>query len=161
MKTHKISSFPEYVYTDHYSAFGKIAFSTLHRVIKVTRSRVYIEDTADAPSGWRRFGIDILFSLNRTELEKDGRAWSHSQKRYYYVMPSQETWVDEGDEDEDLPVIIKNLGLSVPFSINDVKNAYRQKVKSVHPDKGGSIEAFIALQESYEKALAFFDLESQ
>lgn len=44
----------------------------------------------------------------------------------------------------------------MPCSLEEVKEAYRQKAKQTHPDGGGSAEAFVALQQCYEEALEFF-----
>jgi hypothetical protein len=45
------------------------------------------------------------------------------------------------------------LGLLPPYTLEDVKAAYRVKVLEVHPDRGGDPEDFIRLQGAYELAL--------
>lgn len=45
------------------------------------------------------------------------------------------------------------LGLHQTASQDDVKRAYRERAKTLHPDVGGSHEAFINLQQQYESAL--------
>ena len=45
------------------------------------------------------------------------------------------------------------LGLSPSATLDDVKAAYREKVKAYHPDQGGSVPEFIRLQEAYEVLL--------
>jgi DnaJ-domain-containing protein 1 len=42
------------------------------------------------------------------------------------------------------------LGLALGATLQDVKAAYRDKVKQHHPDQGGEIQAFLRLQEAYE-----------
>jgi len=44
------------------------------------------------------------------------------------------------------------LGLAPPYAVEDVKTAYREKAKQLHPDHGGSAEAFSVLQAAFEKA---------
>jgi hypothetical protein len=160
MKTRERFPFAGYVYTEHTTAFGKSAIPSIHRIVKITERRVYVDGSGTVPEGWRGYGINFIFVLDRRELEREGRAWSQSQGRYYYAIPaSNRTHIEEDTDEESLPDFVEVLGLSVPFDIQDVKNAYRQKVKRVHPDAGGSVEEFIVLQENYEKALAFFGSE--
>ncbi|HVW29975.1 MAG TPA: hypothetical protein VHC69_31650 [Polyangiaceae bacterium] len=45
------------------------------------------------------------------------------------------------------------LGLSAGASRDDVKRAFRERVKTAHPDGGGSDAAFIELKRNYESAL--------
>ncbi|MBI4082197.1 MAG: DnaJ domain-containing protein [Candidatus Lambdaproteobacteria bacterium] len=42
------------------------------------------------------------------------------------------------------------LGLRPGATLNDVKMAYREKVKQHHPDQGGTVQDFLKLQEAYE-----------
>lgn len=45
------------------------------------------------------------------------------------------------------------LSIKSNAGISDIKQAYRDKVKLVHPDSGGSNEEFIELQQAYERAI--------
>ncbi|WP_297055534.1 DnaJ C-terminal domain-containing protein [Thermosulfurimonas sp.] len=42
------------------------------------------------------------------------------------------------------------LGVSPRASWEEIRRAYLRKVKSLHPDRGGDREAYLALQEAYE-----------
>jgi hypothetical protein len=46
------------------------------------------------------------------------------------------------------------LGLTPPFTIDDVKAAYRAKAKESHPDAGGDANAFNQVETAYRTALA-------
>ena len=52
------------------------------------------------------------------------------------------------------PACMQRLGLLPPYSIDDVKKAYRNLAKAAHPDGGGNPEAFAALHQDYERALS-------
>ena len=52
------------------------------------------------------------------------------------------------------PECLATLGLSWPCTGRDVKQAFRTRVKRVHPDIGGSSEAFQTLHQAYKAALA-------
>jgi hypothetical protein len=43
------------------------------------------------------------------------------------------------------------LGLTVPFTERELKDAYREKAKLMHPDTGGSHQQFLALQRAYDQ----------
>ncbi|MEM9008194.1 MAG: DnaJ domain-containing protein [Cyanobacteria bacterium P01_F01_bin.86] len=45
------------------------------------------------------------------------------------------------------------LGINWPVNRVELKRAYREKSKQVHPDAGGSAEEFNAVQEAYELLL--------
>lgn len=47
------------------------------------------------------------------------------------------------------------LGLTWPCTPEEVRRAFRTRAKDAHPDRGGTHEAFIALQQAYDDALAF------
>ncbi|MGD9648483.1 MAG: hypothetical protein AB7U73_22420 [Pirellulales bacterium] len=59
---------------------------------------------------------------------------------------------NRGDGDEQRPDFLTALGLLPPVSLEDVEQAFRLKVRSAHPDTGGSQAAFLALQQAYEQA---------
>jgi hypothetical protein len=47
------------------------------------------------------------------------------------------------------------LGLGLPVTVDDVKQAYLEKAKAAHPDRGGDTQQFIRLQEAFEKAIEY------
>jgi hypothetical protein len=47
------------------------------------------------------------------------------------------------------------LGIAPPFTLGQVRSAYRAKSKEVHPDAGGDHSEFIRLQSAYEQAIRF------
>ncbi|MBX7167416.1 MAG: J domain-containing protein [Pirellulales bacterium] len=53
------------------------------------------------------------------------------------------------------PEFLAALGLLPPCTPDDVKQAFLHKVKAVHPDRGGTREQFIALEEHYQRALEY------
>jgi hypothetical protein len=55
------------------------------------------------------------------------------------------------------PDFMVELGLAPPYTQEDVKQAYFIKAKQVHPDHGGSVEEFRALQAAFEKAKQYTD----
>lgn len=54
------------------------------------------------------------------------------------------------------PEFLKELGLSLPVSPADVKQAYLERAKVEHPDRqGGDAERFKKLQEAFDEAIRF------
>ena len=53
----------------------------------------------------------------------------------------------------DTPRCIQALGLKLPCTADDVLAAYRQKVKVMHPDRGGNRRDFLKLQQHFEQAM--------
>jgi len=52
------------------------------------------------------------------------------------------------------PRCIQALGLTLPCTTEEVLAAYRNKVKQLHPDRGGDRRAFLQLQQHFEQAMA-------
>lgn len=52
----------------------------------------------------------------------------------------------------DRPAFAVTLGLMPPYSMDDVKRAYRDKVKDAHPDRGGDRDTFERIQRAFEEA---------
>ena len=55
----------------------------------------------------------------------------------------------------DRPEFAATLGLLPPYTMDDVKRAYREKVKDAHPDRGGDRDSFDRIQRAYEEAGAY------
>ena len=47
------------------------------------------------------------------------------------------------------------LGLKPPVTVDDVKQAYIDKAKDAHPDRGGDPQAFMRLHEAFEQATEY------
>ena len=59
----------------------------------------------------------------------------------------------------DTPRCIQALGLVLPCTTEDVLAAYRQKVKVLHPDRGGNRQEFLRLQRHFEQAMGLLTKE--
>lgn len=66
-------------------------------------------------------------------------------RKYVLTMPE---WVQR-----DEPPCLQALGLSLPVTEEEVLAAYRERVKHVHPDAGGSRREFARLQQHFENAM--------
>ncbi len=72
-------------------------------------------------------------------------------------LPFETPEIDLGDDGHDGAVdqgeaAFAVLGLPSTASESDVRTAYREKIKSVHPDHGGDPEEFQRVQEAYAAA---------
>lgn len=52
-----------------------------------------------------------------------------------------------------MPTPYEVLGIDPDADEAEVRAAYRRRVKAVHPDQGGSVEQFQAVQDAYERLL--------
>jgi hypothetical protein len=66
-----------------------------------------------------------------------------------YVFDEHPAWACN-----ETPRAIAALGLRLPCSEADLKHAYRQRVKRLHPDHGGDQRRFLLLQSQFEEAMA-------
>lgn len=58
------------------------------------------------------------------------------------------------------PAFAVTLGLMPPYAMEDVKRAYREKVKDAHPDRGGDRDAFEQIQRAFEEAGEYLKFRS-
>jgi hypothetical protein len=58
------------------------------------------------------------------------------------------------------PEFMKTLGLAPPYVLDDVEQAYREMVKKVHPDKGGTTAAFNEVHQAYEQAREYVEFRT-
>ncbi len=57
--------------------------------------------------------------------------------------------------DNQPPECIGILGLMPPVTLEDVKQAYLVKARTMHPDRGGDPEQFVRLQKAFEDATEY------
>ena len=131
--------------------------SVPHRVARRTRKYVYVEQQPYEPErlagSW--LGRDApTFRLDRAMLEQKGYAFvpvtADIDDPLFFAVPYQERVVQYGGRS---PACFSLLALSFPCTVAEVKAAYRELAKRVHPDQGGSHSEFLALQTAYEQAL--------
>ena len=58
------------------------------------------------------------------------------------------------------PQYAVTLGLLPPYTMDDVKRAYLDKVKDAHPDRGGDSATFERIQTAFEQAQAYLRFRS-
>ena len=56
---------------------------------------------------------------------------------------------------KETPESVRKLGLSLPVTEGDVKQAYFAKARAAHPDHGGDVAEFRELQRAFDEALKF------
>jgi hypothetical protein len=61
----------------------------------------------------------------------------------------------DDDDRAQRPAFLVVLGLIPPISLEDVKQAYLEKAKTAHPDRGGSADQFVRLQKAFEQATEY------
>lgn len=96
------------------------------------------------------FGVPLLGYLC---MVLDFRAYLRSLRRAIMVISGYQTELPEWVR-KTTPQCIMALGLTLPCTPEDVLNAYRRKVKELHPDRGGSRRDFLRLQAHFEQAMA-------
>jgi hypothetical protein len=128
--------------------------STPHRIIKRTKTRIYIDRDAHSDrfeerrcGDWRDFANQRVIVLDRQKLAQEGSAWSRTVRDRFYTTPHEER------RHRFVPESGKLLGLTVPWTTDQVKQAFRFLVKKAHPDSGGDGDEFKKLYRAYEEAL--------
>lgn len=62
---------------------------------------------------------------------------------------------DSGPRTPRRPEFIKELGLQLPVTEKDVKQAFYARVKKVHPDHQGDASQFMQVQQAFDEAIEF------
>ena len=83
----------------------------------------------------------------------DIRAYLRSLRRALVVIaraaaPGRPYWTWRGE-----PPCLVALELTMSCTEEEVLAAYRKRVKDLHPDRGGDLQAFLKLQRHFEQAL--------
>lgn len=86
----------------------------------------------------------------------DIRAYLRSLRRALVVITHYKIELPDWVRRE-TPRCLQALDLHFPCTTDDVLNAYRQKVKILHPDRGGKRREFLLLQRHFEQAMALVE----
>ena len=76
------------------------------------------------------------------------------------ASPSSHTNSKSAEASPERPNFAVTLGLMPPYTMDDVKRVYLDKVKSAHPDHGGDRHAFDRIQEAFEQAQSYLRFRS-
>jgi len=128
---------------EHFVAGTHVAFYLPRRNVAIT---------FDAPDYFRIRNSNTYVVL--AEHEMPG---SHLGGRLPFETPDREELFGDPEEDADEETdsvrdAFATLGLSPSASQAEVKAAYRERIKEVHPDHGGDRETFEAVREAYAAA---------
>ena len=88
-------------------------------------------------SGWARAWSNVLVGKEPWPSKRAGEP--HQVRVRSAAVPKPSIW--------------RTLGLEPHATLIEIKRAYRLRALEVHPDRGGSDEAFRALHRAYESAL--------
>jgi hypothetical protein len=96
------------------------------------------------------FGLPVL---GHWLLVLDYRRYLRSLRRALVVVsnvvsPRTPYWARQ-----DEPPCLQALDLKMPCTEEEVLAAYRKRVKTLHPDRGGDLQQFLRLQKHFEQAM--------
>lgn len=103
------------------------------------------------------FDARVYFNLNIEDtdtyavLVEHEMPGTHLGRRLPFETPDLTL---EAGEDEDTTAAFGVLGLPTDASEEEIRSAYREKVKHVHPDQGGDRESFQQVRDAYTTARA-------
>jgi len=83
----------------------------------------------------------------------DIRAYLRSLRRALVVVARAATASAPYWAARDRPPCLQALELDLPCTEQEVLAAYRQRVKALHPDRGGDLQQFLRLQKHFEQAM--------
>jgi hypothetical protein len=117
-----------------------------YKVVKVTAKRITVTNG------------ELTFQLDRQSFESTGKVYHSRVAEYFYREKPSVDPESRYDRKIITPIApthspFATLGLQYPCSQADIKRAYRNKAKVLHPDSGGSHDEFIRLQSAYEDAM--------
>lgn len=123
---------------DHPVAGHTVAFYLPERDVAITFDGIAFFGLEDSPT----YGILV-------EHEMPG---AHLGARLPFETPEIDVGTDSGDSPVDVTDAFEVLGVSQSADEGEIRAAYRERVKDVHPDHGGDEETFKRVQEAYTTA---------
>lgn len=79
--------------------------------------------------------------------------WEEKSRRQQIIDEFFRAYEAARQANRSLAPCLSLLGLSWPCTVQEIKQAFRSKVKTVHPDHGGNSADFQALHRAYKEAL--------
>ncbi len=103
--------------------------------------------------------VILLPAVGYVLMALDFRAYLRSLHRGLALIAQSMYEIPEWARRE-TPPSIAALGLRVPCTAEDLKRAYRKRVKRLHPDHGGDQRRFLQLQAQFEEAMTLVARDS-
>lgn len=103
--------------------------------------------------------VIVLPALGYFFMVADYRAYLRSFHRALVRVLPRDSSLPEWALQE-TPRCIEIFGLRYPCDEEDLKAAYRDKIKDLHPDRGGDQQRFLLFQGYFEEALELVRQES-
>jgi len=104
--------------------------------------------------------VMLLPAMGYVFMVLDFRAYLRSLRRSLVTVGHYVTGIP-GWARAETPRALAAFGLSLPCTEEELKRAYRSRVKRLHPDHGGDQRRFMLLQVNFEEALAIVASESR
>ena len=124
-----------------------------HLIVKKTAKRVYVTRKSFGPDQlgsederWEE--NESTIPLDRLRLEQDGSVYSNGHRSSDFYKTRDQALGERSSSESSASRV---LGLCPPFSLEDIKSAYRRKAFEAHPDRGGSPEEFQAAESAYRR----------
>jgi hypothetical protein len=99
-------------------------------------------------------GFAVLTVSGHVFLVLDVHSWLRSLRRGLIVVREHLPYFPRWSRLQ-TPRCLASLGLKFPCSEEQLMANYRNKVKQLHPDRGGDRKRFMRLQSDFEEALEF------
>ncbi|GAA6617558.1 J domain-containing protein [Scytonema sp. NUACC26] len=117
---------------------------TLHSLLETQRRKGY-------QRGWVWHQISSTFApFSESELQYIATTLEYKPGWVRYQLKSQQQTQQVYQPLSQLQESLNVLELDFPFTLEELKRAYRTKALKVHPDRGGSHESFVALNKAYK-----------
>jgi hypothetical protein len=140
---------------------------TPHRVLRESARFFWVNSESLEYEEWGVAHPEHLAThrLDRVEIERGERSWSRVTHAWW-VLAVPPAAIEEAHgrwfvrapgaarpQQTSAAPCLTRLGLTPSCTRTDVTMAYHQLARTLHPDVGGSHDAFVALRASYEAAL--------
>jgi hypothetical protein len=139
---------------------GEVAV-TRHRIVRQNARKIHVDSEPFREEEWTGRDEDggpdspkpRTLAVDRDTLRREGKA------------PHQGSFFYAGEEDgiRDVHAALTSklawcapLGVKFPCSAESIKAAFRRLARTTHPDAGGDPAAFLAVEQAYRHALAYF-----